>query len=203
TDKYNTNAASDASYFHEANTRLKVEHPITEACTGVDLVEWMIRTAAGEPPALAEFTPQPQGAAIEVRLYAEDPVRDFQPSPGRLTEVQFPADARVDTWVASRTEVSPYYDPMIAKIIVHGSARRAAIRRMRRALDQARTAGIASKLDSLRSILAAAFFVEGEGSTSRLADFQWQPPAIEVVEPGTSSSVQDYPGRTGYWSIGV
>lgn len=203
TVEYIYDAARDAFYFLEVNTRLQVEHPITEACTGVDLVEWMIRTAAGEPPALAEFTPQPQGAAIEVRLYAEDPVRDFQPSPGRLTEVQFPADARVDTWVASGTEVSPYYDPMIAKIIVHGSDRRDAILRMRQALDQTRIAGIASNLDYLRSILAADFFLEGEVSTSRLADFQWQPPVIEVLQPGTSSSVQDYPGRTGYWSIGV
>src|SRR5690606_13998744 len=143
-----------AFYFLEVNTRLQVEHPITEACTGVDLVEWMMRTAAGEPPALAEFTPQPQGAAIEVRLYAEDPVRDFQPSPGRLTELQFPADARGDTWVASGRDGGPSCDPMSATMSAHGADRRAAILRMRHALDQTRIAGIASNLDSLRSSLA-------------------------------------------------
>src|SRR5690606_17717919 len=110
--EYIYDAARDAFYFLEVNTRLQVEHPITEACTGVDLVEWMIQTAADEAPDLKiEITPK--GAAIEVRLYAEDPVRDFQPSPGVLTDVCFPENARgalvrVDTWVATGTEVSPY-----------------------------------------------------------------------------------------------
>jgi urea carboxylase len=137
TVEYIYDAARDDFYFLEVNTRLQVEHPITEACTGVDLVEWMILTAAGQPPEL-DIEIQPKGAAIEVRLYAEDPVRDFQPSPGVLTDVSFPEFARLDTWVATGTEVSPYYDPMIAKIIVHGRDRANAIARMREALNASR-----------------------------------------------------------------
>ncbi|PRB84331.1 urea carboxylase [Pseudomonas sp. MYb185] len=203
TVEYIYDAARDAFYFLEVNARLQVEHPITEACTGVDLVEWMIRTAAGDPPALAEVQLQPRGAAIEVRLYAEDPVRDFQPAPGILTEVRFPDNARVDSWVATGTEVSPYYDPMLAKIIVHGHDRADAIGKMREALSATCIAGIATNLDYLRQIMDSAFFTAGEVSTNRLASFSWQPPVIEVLQPGTYSSVQDYPGRTGYWSIGV
>ena len=203
TVEYIYDAARDAFYFLEVNARLQVEHPITEACTGVDLVEWMIRTAAGDPPALAEVQLQPRGAAIEVRLYAEDPVRDFQPAPGMLTEVRFPDNARVDSWVATGTEVSPYYDPMLAKIIVHGHDRADAIGKMREALSATCIAGIATNLDYLRQIMDSAFFTAGEVSTNRLASFSWQPPVIEVLQPGTYSSVQDYPGRTGYWSIGV
>ncbi|AQZ94671.1 urea carboxylase [Halopseudomonas phragmitis] len=203
TVEYIYDAARDAFYFLEVNTRLQVEHPITEACTGVDLVEWMTLTAAGQPPALNELVIEPKGAAIEVRLYAEDPVRDFQPSPGVLTEVQFPEHARIDTWVATGTEVSPYYDPMIAKLIVHGHDRADAIGKMREALNATRIAGIASNLDYLRQIIDAEFFAAGEVATNRLASFAYQPPVIEVLQPGTYSSVQDYPGRAGYWSVGV
>lgn len=202
TVEYIYDAARDAFYFLEVNTRLQVEHPITEACTGVDLVEWMVRTAAGEPPAL-DIDITPRGAAIEVRLYAEDPVRDFQPSPGILTDVSFPADARVDTWVATGTEVSPYYDPMIAKIIVHADNRADAIRKMQRVLNTSRAAGIATNLDYLRQIIDAYFFQQGDVATNKLANFDYQPPVVEVIQPGTYTSVQDYPGRVGFWSVGV
>ncbi|HXK17025.1 MAG TPA: biotin carboxylase N-terminal domain-containing protein, partial [Polyangiaceae bacterium] len=110
-------------YFLEVNTRLQVEHGVTELVMGVDLVEWMIRTAAGQPPNLAEFRDrQPSGHSIQVRVYAEDPARDFKPSSGLLTEVTFPF-VRVDTWIDRGTEVSPFYDPLLAKIIVHGQDR--------------------------------------------------------------------------------
>ncbi|WP_185268343.1 urea carboxylase [Halopseudomonas xiamenensis] len=202
TVEYIYDATRDAFYFLEVNTRLQVEHPITEACTGVDLVEWMILSAGGQPPAL-DIDIQPSGAAIEVRLYAEDPVRDFQPSPGVLTEVSFPASARIDTWVATGTEVSPYYDPMIAKIIVHGRDRAEALGKLREVLDATRVAGIASNLDYLRQIIASDFFARGDVATNRLASFVYRPPVVEVLQPGTYTSVQDYPGRAGYWSIGV
>lgn len=202
TVEYIYDAARDAFYFLEVNTRLQVEHPITEACTGVDLVEWMIRTASGQPPTL-DIDIQPSGAAIEVRLYAEDPVRDFQPSPGVLSDVSFPTSARIDTWVATGTEVSPYYDPMIAKIIVHGRDRAEALGKMREALDATRVAGIASNLDYLRQIIATEFFAQGDVATNRLATFTYRPPVVEVIQPGTYTSVQDYPGRAGYWSVGV
>lgn len=202
TVEYIYDAARDAFYFLEVNTRLQVEHPITEACTGVDLVEWMILTAAGEAPDLSIDLPC-TGAAIEVRLYAEDPVRDFQPSPGVLTDVQFSESARIDTWVATGTEVSPYYDPMIAKIIVHGTDRADAINKMMAALNETRVAGIATNLDYLRQIVGSDFFVRADVATNKLAGFIYRAPVVEVMQPGTYTSVQDYPGRSGYWSIGV
>jgi urea carboxylase len=202
TIEYIYDAARDDFYFLEVNTRLQVEHPITEACTGVDLVEWMILTAAGEPPKL-DIEIKPKGAAIEVRLYAEDPVRDFQPSPGVLTQVSFPDFARIDTWVATGTEVSPYYDPMIAKIIVYGDDRADAIAKMSSALNSTTVAGIATNVDYLRQIISADFFVSGDVATHKLASFVYQAPVIEVLQPGTYTSVQDYPGRVGYWSVGV
>ena len=202
TIEYIYDAARDAFYFLEVNTRLQVEHPITEACTGVDLVEWMILTAAGTPPKL-DIEINPKGAAIEVRLYAEDPVRDFQPSPGVLTDVHFSESARIDTWVSTGTEVSPYYDPMIAKIIVYGKDRADAISKMNTALNETRAAGIATNLDYLRQIIATDFFGSGDVATNKLASFDYQAPVVEVLQPGTYTSVQDYPGRVGLWSIGV
>jgi urea carboxylase len=202
TIEYIYDAARDEFYFLEVNTRLQVEHPITEACTGVDLVEWMILTAAGTPPAL-DIEINPQGAAIEVRLYAEDPVRDFQPSPGVLTDVHFSPNARIDTWVSTGTEVSPYYDPMIAKIIVYGKNRADAIAKMIDALNETRIAGIATNLDYLRQIIATDFFGSGDVATNKLASFTYSAPVVEVLQPGTYTSVQDYPGRVGLWSIGV
>lgn len=207
TIEYIYDAARDAFYFLEVNTRLQVEHPITEACTGVDLVEWMILTAAGTPPKL-DIEINPKGAAIEVRLYAEDPVRDFQPSPGVLTDVYFAESARldflrVDTWVSTGTEISPYYDPMIAKIIAYGKDRADAISKMSAALNETRGAGIATNLDYLRQIINSDFFGSGDVATNKLASFEYQAPVVEVLQPGTYTSVQDYPGRVGLWSIGV
>jgi len=202
TIEYIYDPARDEFYFLEVNTRLQVEHPITEACTGVDLVEWMILTAAGTPPDL-NIEINPKGAAIEVRLYAEDPVREFQPSPGVLTQVTFSDTARIDTWVATGTEVSPYYDPMIAKIIVYGKDRADAIAKMTSALNETCIAGIATNLDYLRQIIASDFFASGDVATNKLASFNYLPPVVEVIQPGTYTSVQDYPGRVGLWSVGV
>ncbi|MCY0385999.1 urea carboxylase [Robbsia sp. Bb-Pol-6] len=199
-------AAQDAFYFLEVNARLQVEHAITEAVTGIDLVEWMVRTAAGEPPAcLAQEDAGivSQGAAIEVRLYAEDPLHQFAPSPGTLTEVAFPDDVRVDGWIETGTEVSPNYDPMLAKLIVHAADRDAAIAAMTRALAQTRLSGIATNLDYLRQVVAGEAFQSGQVSTKALDGFVYRPNVIEIVEGGTYSTVQDYPGRVGYWDIGV
>ncbi|MDB5976023.1 MAG: urea amidolyase, partial [Nevskia sp.] len=196
-------AARDDFYFLEVNTRLQVEHPITEAVSGVDLVEWMIGTAAGEPPDLANFKLELRGAAMEVRIYAEDPVKNFQPSPGVLTEVTFPPEARIDGWVATGTEVSPHYDPMLAKLIVHGSDRADALSRLEAALAQTRLFGISTNLDYLRQIIVAEKFRAGLVSTRFLDSFAYAAPVMEVVEPGTYTTVQDYPGRVGYWNVGV
>jgi urea carboxylase len=104
--------ATAAFYFLEVNTRLQVEHGVTEEVTGVDLVEWMVRQAAGE---LELVEPERKGASIQVRVYAEDPAKNFQPSAGKLTHVAFSPNARIETWVKGGSEVSPYYDSMIAK----------------------------------------------------------------------------------------
>jgi urea carboxylase len=192
----------DEFYFLEVNTRLQVEHAITEAVTGIDLVEWMIRTAAGAPPDLGT-APVSRGAAIEVRLYAEDPLRNFQPSPGTLTEVRFPDDVRIDGWVDTGTEVSPFYDPMLAKLIVHGETRDAAIARLAAALGASRLSGISTNLEYLRQIAASPDFRAGRLSTRFLDGFAFVPPTVEVIDAGTYSSIQDYPGRAGYWDIGV
>jgi urea carboxylase len=192
----------DEFYFLEVNTRLQVEHPVTEYVLGIDLVEWMVRTAAGAPPDLTAL-PQPKGASIEVRLYAEDPVHDFQPSPGVLTQVTFPGDVRIDGWVSTGTEVSPYYDPMLAKLIVYGSDRSDAIKRMSRALADTSLCGIATNLDYLRQVIASPMFAAGEVSTQALSRIDYRPNAVEVVQPGTFTTIQDYPGRVGHWDVGV
>lgn len=196
-------AARDDFYFLEVNTRLQVEHPVTEMVTGLDLIECMLQVAAGEGLDWAALQRPPQGAAIEVRIYAEDPLKNFQPSPGLLTEVHFPERVRVDTWVGSGSEVSAFYDPMIAKLIVHGADRDQALARMREALDATRLHGIATNLDYLREVVAAPAFHSGQVWTRLLDSFDYAPHAIEVLEPGTCSSVQDFPGRLGYWDIGV
>lgn len=194
--------ARDAFYFLEVNTRLQVEHPITEAVTGLDLVEWMIRIAAGEPPSFDDPAP-PRGAAIEVRVYAENPARDFQPAPGVLTEVAFPEHVRVDTWVRTGTEVSAHYDPMIAKIIAHGADREDARKKLLAALETTRLHGSATNLDYLRGILESRAFVDGRVSTAFLDRYTHVSPLVEVLSGGTYTTVQDYPGRAGYWDIGV
>ncbi|MFZ5580970.1 MAG: urea carboxylase [Pseudomonadota bacterium] len=189
-------------YFLEVNTRLQVEHGVTEEVTGVDLVEWMIRAAAGESP-LAGPLPEPRGASIQVRLYAEDPAKNFQPSAGLLTAADFPSDTRVDTWVERGSEIPSFYDPLVAKIIVKGKDRTDAIARMRTALDASNVAGIETNLDYLRQIVRDAVFTEGRQTTRYLNGFHYRPNTIDVLEPGVQSSIQDWPGRLGYWDIGV
>jgi 3-methylcrotonyl-CoA carboxylase alpha subunit len=144
-----------AFFFMEMNTRLQVEHPVTEAITGQDLVEWQFRVAAGEPLPLAQEDITATGHAIEVRLYAEDPDSGFLPSIGRLDHLRFPAPetARVDTGVRSGDEISPHYDPMIAKLIAHGDDRDTARRRLVAALGDTEIAGIASNRDFLIRVL--------------------------------------------------
>ncbi|WP_077531016.1 urea carboxylase [Vreelandella utahensis] len=204
TVEYIYDADRDAFYFLEVNTRLQVEHPVTECVTGIDLVEWMLRIGAGESPDLDAFEPRFEGAAMEVRLYAEDPLKDFQPAPGELNDVHWPEkDVRIDGWVETGTEVSPHYDPMLAKMIVHGRDRDDALARLRNALDETRLLGIATNLDYLRQVLADPAFSAGEVATSSLDTFEYRPNVVEVVKPGTYTTVQDCPGRVGYWHIGV
>ena len=190
-------------YFLEVNTRLQVEHPVTEMVTGLDLIECMLRVAAREPLDWEALNRARRGAAIEARIYAESPARNFQPSPGTLTEVFFPENVRVDGWVASGTEVSPHYDPLLAKVIAHGATRAEAHARLKAALDATRLYGIETNLDYLRQILSKPGFAAGEITTRFLEGLDYHPPAIDVLEPGTYTTVQDYPGRIGYWDVGV
>ncbi|NIF22274.1 urea carboxylase [Candidatus Pantoea multigeneris] len=203
TVEYIYDAEQDAFYFLEVNTRLQVEHPVTECVTGLDLVECMLKVAAGDAIDWARLQQAPAGASIEVRIYAEDPLKNFQPSPGVLTGVSFPEDVRVDGWIDTGTEVSAFYDPMIAKLIVHADTRQAALAKMQQALDATQLHGIATNLDYLRQIVATEAFRSGKVWTRFLDSFMPSASVIEVLQPGTFSSIQDFPGRLGYWDIGV
>ena len=193
----------DKFYFLEVNTRLQVEHGVTEQVTGVDLVEWMIRVAAGETEFLQNYQHKPQGYSVQVRLYAEDPARQFRPSSGLLTEVTLPSNIRVDTWIRSGTEVTAYYDPMLAKLISHADTREQAIESLIGALKQSRIYGIETNLEYLEVLLADQVFIQARHFTRYLSNKEFYSPTIEVVQPGTQSCLQDYPGRIGYWDIGV
>ena len=196
-------------YFLEVNTRLQVEHGVTEQVWGVDLVRWMIELAAGDLPPLAELAKglKPSGHAIQARLYAEDPGRDFQPSPGLLTAVQFPAAdgkaLRIDTWVEAGCEIPPYFDPMIAKVITWAPSRDEASAALDRALADSLLYGVETNRDYLRQILASQPFASGSPWTRCLEQLSYRASTFEVLSAGTQTTVQDYPGRLGYWAVGV
>ena len=195
-------AATGEFWFLEVNTRLQVEHGVTEQVTGIDLVEWMVKEAAGGLD-LSGFVPQAKGAAIQVRLYAEDPAKNFQPASGPLTEAVFPADARVETWVETGVEVPPFYDPMIAKLIVTAEDRPAAVEALRQALAGTRLAGIETNLAYLRQVAADPLFEQGRLVTRTLSQFHYRPDTVDVLVPGVQTTVQDWPGRVGFWDVGV
>ena len=195
--------AREEFYFLEVNTRLQVEHPVTEAVFGVDLVEWMIRQAAGEDVLAGAGQLTPRGAAIEARVYAEMPDAGFRPSAGLLTEVRFPEDVRVDGWVETGTEVTAFYDPMLAKIIVSGKDRASAIEALSTALSQTSLCGIETNHGYLKAIAASDLFRSGQVATTALRDFAFVPDVIEVIAPGAQSSLQELPGRLGLWHVGV
>jgi len=191
-------------YFLEVNTRLQVEHGVTELVTGVDLVKWMVEMAAGDMSLQQGVSIIPQkGHAIQTRLYAEDPNKDFQPSSGLLTQVIFPAGVRCDHWLASGTEVSPYYDPLLAKLQVLAEDRASAVVAIKEALAKTRLDGIETNLYYLRSVVDAEVFIKGEVVTKSLAEHVYKPRSFEILRSGTMTTVQDYPGRVGYWEVGV
>jgi urea carboxylase len=196
-------AASEKFYFLEVNTRLQVEHGVTEEVTGVDLVEWMVRLAADELPPLETLECAPVGHAIQARLYAEDPARGFQPASGLLTHVAFPENVRCETWIETGAEVPPYYDPMLAKLIVLGADRPRALAALERGLAQTSVEGIETNIAYLRQVLADGDFRAARHTTRTLDGFAYQAAGIEVLSGGTQTTVQDYPGRTGYWDVGV
>lgn len=208
-------ADSSQFYFLEVNTRLQVEHGVTEEVYGVDLVEWMLRQASGD---LTDLRAQadaltPSGHAIQVRLYAEDPYRNFQPCAGLLSDVSFPQGdgVRIDHWIESGIEVPPYFDPMLAKVIVHAdatpeashSSREQALAKLHQTLCDTRLYGSETNLDYLTSLTLDDTLLKGEVTTRYLNDYVYSPERIDVLQGGTLTTLQDAKGRGGYWHVGV
>ena len=156
---------ADGFWFIEMNTRLQVEHPVTEEVTGLDLVAWQFRVAAGEKLPLVQEQVRFDGHAIEARVYAEDPEHGFLPSTGPIVGLDLPADVRVESGVEAGGVVTPFYDPMIAKLIVHAPSRAAALDRMVDALDRTRVAGVRSNVAFLGALCRAPHFREGHVDT--------------------------------------
>ncbi|SEM79247.1 urea carboxylase [Nitrosomonas marina] len=194
---------SNEFYFLEVNTRLQVEHGVTEMVTGVDLVEWMIRQACEELPELDSFNIRSKGTAIQARIYAENPAQNFQPSSGMLTAVQFSPVARVETWVDSGTTVTPFYDPMLAKVIVHAATREQAVDGLIHALEQTVLQGIETNREYLMQVINSSAFRGGIYGTRYLNGFHYHAQTVDILSPGVQTTIQDYPGRLGYWHIGV
>ncbi|MEM9371902.1 MAG: biotin/lipoyl-containing protein, partial [Pseudomonadota bacterium] len=159
----------ESFYFMEMNTRLQVEHPVTEAITGLDLVEWQLRVAAGERLPLLQDELVITGHAVEARVYAEDAAKGFLPATGRLNHLVFPEDARVDAGVRCGDAISSFYDPMIAKIICHGPTREIALSRLGRAISGTEAAGCVTNLGFLARLIRSEEFVRGRMDTGLIA----------------------------------
>ncbi|RBW43438.1 urea carboxylase [Psychromonas sp. B3M02] len=197
-------------YFLEVNTRLQVEHGVTEMVYGVDIVNWMVSLAANTMQPLAYFSPKlvANGHAIQVRLYAEDANKDFQPSAGLISHVKWATEVeqgqlRIDHWLESGVEVSPFFDPMLAKIICHSDSRSQALMGLKQALSESHVYGIESNKDYLLQLLNNDVVEAGELLTQTLNQFTYLPTSIDVLAGGTQTTIQDYPGRKGYWDVGV
>ncbi|MGB5326075.1 MAG: urea carboxylase, partial [Pseudomonadales bacterium] len=208
TIEFIVDAVSEDFYFLEVNTRLQVEHGVTEEVYGIDIVRWMIELPLGSMPPLAKLEKSltPQGHAIQARVYAEDPARNFQPCAGLLSHVQLPEEAetrRLDHWIEAGIEISPYFDPMLAKVIAKGSDRDAALDELGKMLAEFEIYGVETNIDYLSALLTHKPVADGRCETATLSAFFYSPSSIEVISPGTLSTVQDCPGRTGYWSVGI
>ncbi|QND49860.1 acetyl/propionyl/methylcrotonyl-CoA carboxylase subunit alpha [Rhizobium lusitanum] len=205
----------DRFFFMEMNTRLQVEHPVTEAIAGVDLVEWQLRVASGEPLPKMQAELAIDGWAFEARLYAEDPSKGFLPATGTLAHLRFPeGDARIDAGVRQSDSITPYYDPLIAKLIVHAPTREAALGKLTRALQNTQMVGTASNLDFLIRLSEQPDFVAGRPDTGLIdreveALTSVQPPddialAIAAVfeTGGLTRSLSDDPWQSlGAWQL--
>jgi urea carboxylase len=200
-----------AASFLEVNARLQVEHPVTEEIYGVDLVEQMLRLAGQGPEGVAGFVGArhvARGHAIEARVYAEDPNHGGRPSTGLVTAVSFPVSrpgggVRVDAWIEAGLEVSPNYDPMLAKVIVHADDRDAALDALGVALRSARVDGVTTNLGLLRAVAGRGDVRVVTHSTSTLDGACDPEPRIDVLAAGAMTTVQDWPGRLGFWQVGV
>ena len=206
-------ADTNEFYFLEVNTRLQVEHGVTEEVFGIDLVEWMVQLAAKQLASADSGMDlsdkrkglQAHGHAIQVRIYAEDPFRDFQPCPGMLSHVAFPEGPhiRIDHWIESGVEVSPYFDPMLAKVIVRGHDRQHTLLNLRSALEEIELYGTETNLDYLCALSEDVLLQKGLVTTRYLNEFTHTPSRIDVLSGGTQTTIQDAPARIGYWNVGV
>ena len=183
-------------YFLEMNTRLQVEHPVTELVTGLDLAVWQIRIAAGEALSLQQADLRQRGHALECRIYAEDPARDFLPSIGTLAHYRPPGGpgVRVDDGVEQGTAVTPYYDPMLAKVITWGADRPEALRKMVRALQEMIVLGVTTNIPYLLDILSEPDFVAGRTTTNYLPTHfpAWQPQPVVDDETLLGAAVFEF-----------
>jgi urea carboxylase len=190
--------------FLEVNTRLQVEHPVTEEVWGVDLVAAMLRLAGGDPTVLDQLgAARPHGHAVEARIYAEDAAKGHQPSPGLITGVRFPPGVRVDGWVEAGTEVTPAYDPLLAKVIVAAPDRAGALDGLVTALAETRIDGIETNIAAVRAVLGDPAVRGAVHTTATFSTLKDPASRIDVVRGGTHTTVQDWPGRLGYWDVGV
>lgn len=188
------NPINSTFYFLEMNTRLQVEHPVTELTTGLDLVQWQIRVAAGENFPYKQDQLIQRGHAIECRIYAEDPANGFLPSTGRLLQYIEPRGPgiRVDSGFRAGDEVTHFYDPLLAKLIVHAESREAAIQKMQAALQEFIVHGVITNVDFLQAVLAHDDFADGKVSTRWVEnDFIWSPPAEPSLEALISAALAD------------
>ena len=202
TVEYVYDAERGRASFLEVNTRLQVEHPVTEARFGIDLVEWMLRLAQGDRSMLGTDL-RPRGAAVEARVYAENADLGHLPSSGTISAARWPAAARVDTWVEPGIEVGTAYDPLLAKIVVHGDDRAQAWAALSTALEATRIDGLATNLGVLKAASRHAAVRAARHTTSTFAEVRDHAPRLEVLKAGTLTTVQDWPGRVGLWPVGV
>ena len=199
-------AERETASFLEMNTRLQVEHPVTESITGVDLVAWMLRLAGGDSTVfdgLPDTGPVATGCAVEARVCAEDPAHDYRPSAGQITAVRFPSDARVDTWIDTGSDVSPFYDSLLAKVIAAGRTREEALANLAVALAGTRIYGVRTNLSQLQDALQNADFRSATHTTATLGAVCASRGRIDVLRAGTMTTIQDHPGRTGWWHVGI
>ena len=191
-------------YFMEMNTRLQVEHPVTEMITGIDLVAWQLDVAQGEPLPLAQDSLHTSGHAIEVRLYAEDPAAGFLPQTGRIERLEWPSDdgVRIDHGLVEGGEVTAHYDPMLAKVIAHGRDREEARRRLIRALERIRILGVVTNQRFLIDVLGHAAFAAGRVSTAFLAKHfaKIERPPADPTAIALAAVLMARRGQRDFWS---
>ena len=190
-------------FFLEVNTRLQVEHGVTEMVCGIDLVEWMIRLAAGDRTMFSGTANPIRGHAAQARIYAENPARNFEPCTGTITKIRLPNDARWDGWIEEGTEVSPFYDPLLGKVLVHGKDRKDAGQKLWQALAETEIHGIRTNLKYLEQWVGEVWSEDMPVHTRSLENFSYRTETIEVLRGGTQTTIQDYPGRLGFWEVGV